>query len=325
MKYYLKKLGRQELGSVDSNGRTHRGRYMYISKDVNALSFFPPLSSIIINDCALIPMLPLYLKKKVYCNYVYHNDKLISPTGTRNEYRIYLNSQLEEKQLLFKQDDIVIMKKDDIEVDSKQQTVYFMDLLSNHSSTMYKFCDHEISSSMLKGGHGIYDGLIVEFEEKVDAIKHHGEVDVLIDDSVTEKIKGKEKEIAELFNSSSFRDFVLVGYSNICAVTKTVIKWNSYNNLEAAHIKPRSHGGLFMPDNGIALCRDIHWAFDKGFFTIDKDLKVVVHKDIQSDYLRSFDGKMLTIPSNPFFVPNQENLKYHQENVFGLFKTTGRL
>lgn len=34
MKYYLKRLGHQELGSV-KNGKAQRGRYIYISKDKN--------------------------------------------------------------------------------------------------------------------------------------------------------------------------------------------------------------------------------------------------------------------------------------------------
>ena len=36
MKYYLKRLGHQELGSV-KNGKAQRGRYIYISKDKNVL------------------------------------------------------------------------------------------------------------------------------------------------------------------------------------------------------------------------------------------------------------------------------------------------
>ena len=39
MKYYLKRLGHQELGSV-KNGKAQRGRYIYISKDKNVLDIF---------------------------------------------------------------------------------------------------------------------------------------------------------------------------------------------------------------------------------------------------------------------------------------------
>ena len=60
-------------------------------------------------------------------------------------------------------------------------------------------------------------------------------------------------------------------------------------NLEVAHIWPRSHQGLYLPSNGIALCRDMHCAFDKGMFTIDDNLKVIVHPDVDSEYLKKYD------------------------------------
>ena len=49
MKYYLKRLGHQELGSV-KNGKAQRGRYIYISKDKNVLDIFPPLCKTVTND-----------------------------------------------------------------------------------------------------------------------------------------------------------------------------------------------------------------------------------------------------------------------------------
>lgn len=61
MKYYLKRLGHQELGSV-KNGKAQRGRYIYISKDKNVLDIFPPLSKTVTNDSSIIPIIPLYQK-----------------------------------------------------------------------------------------------------------------------------------------------------------------------------------------------------------------------------------------------------------------------
>ena len=55
MKYYLKRLGHQELGSV-KNGKAQRGRYIYISKDKNVLDIFPPLSKTVTNDSSIIPI-----------------------------------------------------------------------------------------------------------------------------------------------------------------------------------------------------------------------------------------------------------------------------
>lgn len=51
----------------------------------------------------------------------------------------------------------------------------------------------------------------------------------------------------------------------------------------------------------------------------------MVHPKATSDYLRSFDGKKIRLPQNPFFIPDLNNVKYHRDNVYGLFLTTGRL
>ena len=59
MKYYFKRLGHQELGSV-KNGKAQRGRYIYISKDENVVDIFPPLSKTVTNDSSVIPIIPLY-------------------------------------------------------------------------------------------------------------------------------------------------------------------------------------------------------------------------------------------------------------------------
>jgi len=128
-----------------------------------------------------------------------------------------------------------------------------------------------------------------------------------------------------LFNANTFRDFVMVGYNNLCAITRTVIRYETFTNLEAAHIKPKSHGGLFLPNNGIALCRDLHWAFDKGFYTLNDNYEVVVHPKTTSGYLKAFEGKKIEVPSNAFFVPDIDNIHYHNDTVYGLFLTTGRL
>ena len=329
MKYYLKKCGHQELGSVGADGKPHRGRYLLTSKSEEILSFFPPLSTAQLNDSALLPIVPLYSGKKVYCNFVYHNDKYHGSTANtpRDEYRIYLNMALENDQLLFRTNDIMVMRMEELCVeDGETQTVYVMDLLRDHSSSEYNHLDAIISAYPAKGGYGIYEGVLPFFEKQVALLKSTTSSSVVVDASVTQRIaKNTMDNVADLFNAATFRDFVMVGYGNLCAITGTVIKYENYMNLEAAHIKPKSHGGLYLPSNGIALNRDLHWAFDKGFFTLNSNLEVQVHPQTTSEYLQSFSGKQIRIPSNPFFVPDMEFVKYHQNSVYGLFLTTGRL
>lgn len=326
--YYLKKCGFQELGSVGLDGKTHRGRYLLTSMSPNILSIFPALSTTKKNDFSLLPIIPLYTGKKVYCTFVYHNDKFHGSQAKhpRNEYRIYLNNELENTPKYFVHNDIMIIRKEVVEDNGELQTIYPMDLVKDKNSILYKYLDGLISNSKILGGYAVYEGIISEFENKYDEIKKAGDPVITIDDSVTSFVEKSESEtVANLFNSTNFRDFVMVGYENLCAVTRTVIKYENYMNLEAAHIKPKSHGGLFLPNNGIAMSRDIHWAFDKGFFSLSNDYNIIVHPKTTSEYLHSFAGKQIKLPSNNFFVPEIANIQYHRENVYGLFLTTGRL
>ena len=326
--YYLKKCGFQELGSIGDDGKINRGRYLLTSMNINVLKVFPSLTTTQKNDFALLPIIPLYSGIKVYCNFVYHNDKFHNSTATqpRNEYRLYLNNALEVGQRYFETGDIMIIRKDECLDVEECKTVYPMDLIKDKTSDLYKYLDKIISDSTIRGGYGLYDGTIPAFEDKYNQVMLRGEPNVEIDDSVTKRVtEASTDAISSLFNASNFRDFVMVGYENLCAITGTVIKYESYMNLEAAHIKPKSHGGLFLPNNGIALCRDIHWAFDKGFLSLNDNCEVMVHSKTTSDYLHSFNGQKIRTPTNPFFVPDITNIRYHRENVYGLFLTTGRL
>lgn len=331
MKYYLKKCGHQELGSV-KDGKKQRGRYFLTSMNHDVLSFFPSLSTTQLNDYALLPIVPMYLNKKVYCSFVYHNDKFHNSQAKqpRNEYRIYLNKELEMGKLFFETEDIVIMRSEEVIVDeTTTQVVYFLEVVKDKTSNLYTQCDEIINEYPIKGGYGLFEGRIDEFEDKVDSYGIINDTDVSIDSSVTNRIKETEEEssdaVADLFNSATFRDFVIVGYEKLCAVSGTVIRYDNFMNLEAAHIKPKSHGGKFLPSNGLALCRDLHWAFDKGFFTLSDDYRVIIHPRINSDYLKKYDGKEIRKPKDLFFLPSSDNIRYHRENVYGLFLRTGKL
>ena len=50
-----------------------------------------------------------------------------------------------------------------------------------------------------------------------------------------------------------------------------------------------------------------------------------MHEELLDTYLGEFEGKKINLPENPFFVPNKESLRYHRENIFGLFKYSGRI
>jgi len=334
MRYYLKKCGHQELGSV-ADGRVSRGRYLFISKDERVLEMLPPLSATQLNDSAVIPMMPLYSNKKTYCKFVYHNSSLADPTldsaRGRNEYRFYLNKELEDDQLLFETGDIVIIRPDEIESeDTTKQTVYLIDVLKDRNTELFHKLSEALESSDIRNsrqGHAIYEEAIPYFEHRAQQrLATIENALVAVDATIKEELERSSIPTMEsLFNAPMFRDFVMVGYQWLCAVTREVIRYDNFINLEAAHIRPKSHGGLFVPSNGLALSRDVHWAFDKGFFTINEALEIVVHEKVSSQWLHSYNGKKIYLPEDSFFRPDAENLNYHRNNVYGLFLKSGRL
>ncbi len=328
--YYLKKLQFQELGSPKADGTVSRGRYMLISK--NNEGFFPPLSTTELNDAILLPIVPPNLEEKVYCTFVYHNDKYHGSTAKqpRDEFRLYLNTNIDPNRSYFKPDDIVVFEKITTESLTNLYKMYRFD----KSNDYYSLLDNIITESGQRGGHATYSqelnfikkyritdleylNTVIPDEVKRDAEKRQNQVKV---DSTAniENIKG-----ANLFNSVSFRDFVLLGYGNKCAITGEAIFYKKLINLEAAHIKPKSHSGSFLPCNGIAMSRDIHWAFDRGMFTIDQSFCVNVHQDVKDTLLAKYDKKKITLPTEDFFKPEKAFLNYHQENIYGLFKHAG--
>ena len=326
--YYIKKLKFQELGSP-KDGKVSRGRYFLVSKKIG--DFFPPLSKTNLNDTIILPIIAPNSNQKIYCSYVFHNNKYHGSTAKnpRNEYRLYLNSDLDPNHSYFQPDDIVVFSKIETE---ELVSVYKMYLYKKEDEN-YSFLEQIIDKSESPGAHALYEKA---FDFISDAKEDLDDLEVVIPEDVKKDIQKKQNEIAldtheeieaskgaSLFNSSSFRDFVLLGYQNKCAVTGEAIYYKKLINLEAAHIKPQAHAGTFLPCNGIALSRDIHWAFDKGMFTINDDYTITVHKDISSSILEKYDNKPINIPKEDFFKPEKAFLKYHREKIFGLFKFSG--
>lgn len=327
MIYFLKSCGFQELGSVGEDGKAKRGRYLMSSQHDAVVDFFPPLSIEIPNDTALLPVVPLYTRLKTYVSYVYHNSKY---TGTeakhpRNEYRIYLNSEIEDHQLYFCAEDIVIMRRSttpSISEDGQEQYVYYLDVVKDHTSGEYLRLSRIIENYPIRGGYGMFDGEIDFFEEKVAAFENDQQAtDIHIDKSVTDRIKrSTEENQANIFNPATFRDFVLAGYGNACAITGQLAEGILGMGVDVVYIKPKAEGGNCFPSNGIALTKQLSLAFVRGEFTLSERFEVIVHPDSDNELLKEYHLKQMRVPPNIFFQPAEENLIYHRQKVYGSFK-----
>jgi len=323
--YYIKKLQFQELGSVKADGKTKRGRYFLISKRTK--DFFPPLSETEKNDTIILPIIPPHSNQKVYCSFVYNNDKYHGSTAKhpRDEYRLYLNSQLDPNRDNFKTGNIVVFSKYLIEQDIP---IYKLDVFTpqdDHYQELNKIIDSSSS-----GGHAMFEGFLPFIKTQMINLEN---LETIIPEETIDDIKKKQDQFdyseiertkgSNLFNSVSFRDFVLLGYQNKCAITNESIFHDKLINLEAAHIMPKSHSGSFLPCNGIALSRDMHWAFDKGMFSISDEYKIIIHEDIKNTILNKYHGHKINLPIEDFFKPDKAFLNYHREKIFGLFKYSG--
>jgi len=319
--YYIKKLGRQEMGSPTPEGKISRGRYLYIPKETNG--FFPHLSTTELNDKLILPIIKPNSNSKVYCKFVYHNSKFHDTDEgiPRNEFRIYLNKNIDPDRSFFMPEDILVFTKTEIE---SEIDLYQIHLL-REKDDKYEFLEQIISDSDLKGNHAIFDDQIDFIEAN---LIQNDETETIVPAEIVKEIESdqvEETKGAKLFNSVSFRDFVLLGYQYKCAISNQVIAYNKLMNLQAAHIKPKAHSGSFLPCNGIALSQDLHWAFDKGMFTINDDYKVIVHDEIDSNLLKQYENQIINLPIEDFFKPDKTFLKHHRDKIFGLFKHSGSI
>lgn len=347
MTYLVKKLGHQELGSITPTSPTpSRGRYLMIPKNASFLENLPHLSQQVLNDYLILTIIPLYKDhfERNYCTFVYNNDKYHAGGNggqPRDEYRIYLNKALEGGSLYFERDDILVLKSHVLttQIDEvvETETVYFAYLEKDHHSTLYKNLDDKINDSRIRGNYAVVNEEIVEVEQSIAKILQTSETKndqeefnegtvTQVSENINRLADNSSRSVDELFtNQSIFRDFVQANYQGLCAITRQVIKSGNFNNLQAAHIYPRSHNGLYTPNNGILMNRDMHWAFDVGCFTINDDYTIQVHPDVQSDYLQSFNGKEIFVPSIEYFRPTSENLSYHRNHIYGGFLERGRI
>lgn len=319
-------MGSPTLGQ-DGTYKFHRGRYLLVTKE--GLDFFPHLSSVVLNDTTAIPMKPQYADGLVYAQYVYHNSLLIPEeqrvgVANRNEHRLYINSELDDNKKYFFPDDILVLEK----VRDGDMVYFNMNLFPPQDAVHYGILDKILGgkTTIIYNGeldflhHGILkeNAVSVGDDKVIEAIGHQQEkaIERGEDNATTEELMG-----ASLFNSRSFRDFVMLAYKYKCAITHQVISCNGFLNLEAAHIKPQAHNGAFLPCNGIAMSRDMHFAFDKGFFTITPDLRVQVHDDVlkTDSYINQFNNTQIYIPEIDYFRPREEFLAHHRSHVFGTF------
>ena len=119
-----------------------------------------------------------------------------------------------------------------------------------------------------------------------------------------------------------FRKSVVYLYNYSCAFCRMKVQSAIGQNIvDGAHIKPFSIFNDNNVGNGISLCKNHHWAFDNGLFSVDKDYKIIVAKSFaeHSPYAKSikqFEQEKLLLPTSTEYFPRPDALEWHRNQVF---------
>jgi len=135
------------------------------------------------------------------------------------------------------------------------------------------------------------------------------------------KLMQQQNEEEIFLRGSLFKREIPKIYNNTCCISGMKIDATiNVSMVDACHIVPFSESYNDTVTNGIALCPNLHRAFDRGLIAIDNNYKVVVSKSFtedESNYsIHGFDGKEILLPKQVEYFPLKENLSWHKQNIF---------
>jgi putative restriction endonuclease len=120
-----------------------------------------------------------------------------------------------------------------------------------------------------------------------------------------------------------FRLTVIPGYNYTCALTGyRLVTIDSGSIVDAAHIHRFADSRNNDPRNGIALCKNAHWLFDMGLWTLGDDYKIHVASTKFSEtgaeafLLKNLEGQKILLPAEKKFWPDPIHLAWHRTNRF---------
>ena len=128
-----------------------------------------------------------------------------------------------------------------------------------------------------------------------------------------------EDEQISIVRDTAFRKIVVSTYNYRCAFCGVqVLDTVGQNIVDGSHIKPFSQFYDDRINNGISLCKNHHWAFDRFWFTLDDDYTVIVDDKLKEQSpnakpIREFRGDRIILPSQQQYYPRLNALEWHRQ------------
>lgn len=121
-----------------------------------------------------------------------------------------------------------------------------------------------------------------------------------------------------------FRLTVVPAYNYTCALTNyRLVTVDAGSIVDAAHIHQFAKSGNNHPQNGIALCKNAHWMFDQGLWSLDDDYRVIIadwrfhESGNEALALSTLVGKQVHLPADHNYWPDKKHLDWHRKNKLG--------
>jgi putative restriction endonuclease len=133
-----------------------------------------------------------------------------------------------------------------------------------------------------------------------------------------------EEEPAVPGRSSAFRRLILDIYDHQCAACGLRIRLPTGNDItfvDAAHLIPFSESHNDHPTNGLALCKNHHWAMDRNIIAPGPDFHWHISKVIDprrskgEKELAQLAGQSLLLPNDPAFLPDMKGLNWRRSKM----------
>jgi putative restriction endonuclease len=131
-----------------------------------------------------------------------------------------------------------------------------------------------------------------------------------------------EDEQTSIVRDAAFRNIVVSTYEYRCALCGLqILNSLGHNIVDGAHIKPFSQFYDDRINNGLSLCKNHHWAFDRFWFTLNDDYTIVVADDLREDSphatpIRAFQNQSIILPAHEQYYPRQDALQWHRQAFF---------
>jgi putative restriction endonuclease len=120
-----------------------------------------------------------------------------------------------------------------------------------------------------------------------------------------------------------FRLNIVAAYNYTCALTRYRLTTISAGSIvDAAHIHEFANSRNNDPRNGLALCKNAHWMFDNGLWSLTDDYQVIVavgrfaEDNPDQKGLLEYHGMKIHLPADSAVWPNPANLAWHRKHRF---------